>query len=108
MYQKEVSGTPFDVPRDARLLSRPRNRVFVHVPAVASAWSDRLRASSPGVVYFPEMHDRQARAILEARVEAGGKLVVGQEADWISIKRLQIQCHEAGVPTVLGNCPSGG
>ena len=62
----------------------------------------------PGVVYFPKMHDRQARAILEARVEAGGKLVVGQEADWISIKRLQIQCHEAGVPTVLGNCPSGG
>ena len=54
------------------------------------------------------MHDRQARQILEARVEAGGKLVVAQEADWPSIKRLQVQCHEAGVPTVLGNCPKGG
>jgi len=54
------------------------------------------------------MHDRQAKEILEARVEAGGQLVVGHEADWASIKRLQIRCHEAGVPTVLGNCPSGG
>ncbi len=55
-----------------------------------------------------DVHDRQARAILEARVEAGGELVVGQEADWASIKSLQIRCHEAGIPTVLGNCPSGG
>ncbi len=53
------------------------------------------------------MHDRKAKEILEDRVEAGGKLVVGQEADWASIKRLQVRCHEAGVPTVLGNCPSG-
>jgi hypothetical protein len=52
--------------------------------------------------------DRQARAIIEARIEAGGKLVVGQEADWASIKRLQLRCHEAGVPAVLGNSPSGG
>ena len=54
------------------------------------------------------MNDRQAKANLEARVAAGGKLVVGHEADWASIKRLQIRCHEVGVPTVLGNCPSGG
>ena len=54
------------------------------------------------------MHTRQARAILEARVQAGGKLVVGAEADWASIKRLQAECHEAEVPTVLGNSPGGG
>ena len=50
----------------------------------------------------------QARAIIEARVEAGGKLVVGLESDWASVKRLQVRCHEADLPTVLGNCPSGG
>jgi hypothetical protein len=64
-----------------------------------------------GDVFSPRrqnVHDQQARAILEARVKAGGKLVVGQESDWASIKRLQVRCHEAGVPTVLGNCPSGG
>ena len=54
------------------------------------------------------MHEQQAREILEARVEAGGKLVVGQEADWASIKRLQARCHEAGVPSMLDNCPGGG
>ena len=54
------------------------------------------------------MHERQARELLEARVEAGGKLVVAQEADWASIKRLKLRCHEAGIPAVLGNCPSGG
>ena len=55
-----------------------------------------------------DVDDRQARAILEARVEAGGKLVVGQESDWAGIKRLQERCHEAGIPTVLGNSPPGG
>ena len=54
------------------------------------------------------MDEQRARAILEARVDAGGKLVVGHEADWASIKRLQARCFEAGFPTVLGNCPSGG
>ncbi|MCP3986693.1 MAG: hypothetical protein GY723_20095 [bacterium] len=54
------------------------------------------------------MHDQKARAILEARVEAGGKLVVGQEADWAAIKRLQARCHKAGIPTALGDCPGGG
>jgi hypothetical protein len=54
------------------------------------------------------MHDRQARAILETRVAAGGKLVVGQEADWASIKNLQVRCHEVEIPTMLGNCPGGG
>jgi len=54
------------------------------------------------------MHDREAIEILEARVEAGGKLVVGHEADWAGIKRLQIQCHEAEIPTMLGECPKGG
>jgi len=54
------------------------------------------------------MDDRQARAILESRVEAGGRLVVAHETDWAGIKRLQIRCHDVGVPTVLGNCPSGG
>jgi hypothetical protein len=53
------------------------------------------------------MHDQQARAILEARVEAGGKLVVAQESDWAGIKRLQARCHAAGIPTMLGNGPSG-
>ena len=47
-------------------------------------------------------------SLREARVAAGGKLVVGQEADWASIKRLQARCHEAGVPSVLASCPSGG
>jgi len=54
------------------------------------------------------MDDQQARAILEARVEAGRTLVVAQEADWAGIKRLQTRCHEAGVPAVLANCPKGG
>jgi hypothetical protein len=54
------------------------------------------------------MQESQARAILEARVAAGGKLVVAQEADWASIKRLQARCHETGIPAVLANCPGGG
>jgi hypothetical protein len=54
------------------------------------------------------MDDQEARAILEARVEAGQTLVVAQEADWAGIKRLQARCHEAGVPAVLANCPKGG
>ena len=54
------------------------------------------------------MHDRQAKEILEARVEAGRTLVVAQEADWASIKRLLARCHGAGIPTMLGNGPGGG
>lgn len=54
------------------------------------------------------MHDRQARELLEARVEAGGTLVVAQEADWTSLTRLQERCHAAGVPTILASSPSGG
>ncbi len=54
------------------------------------------------------MHDQEARAILEARVEAGGKLIVAQETDWATIKRLQARCHEMGIPTVLGDSAGGG
>ena len=54
------------------------------------------------------MDDRQARTTLESRVEAGGKLVVGQEADWANVKRLQARCHEAGIPTRIDNSPGGG
>jgi hypothetical protein len=46
--------------------------------------------------------------ILEARVAAGGRLVVGLEADWTNVKRLQLRCHEAGIPTALDNCPKSG
>jgi hypothetical protein len=54
------------------------------------------------------MNDRQAREILDARIKAGGKLVVGQETDWAGVKRLQARCHEAEIPAVLANCDSGG
>ena len=54
------------------------------------------------------MQDDQARKILKSRVAAGATLVVGQEADWSSIKRLQARCHEAQVPAMLANCPKGG
>ncbi len=54
------------------------------------------------------MDERQAREELEARVAAGGRLVVGQESDWAGVKRLQLRCHEAGIPSALGECPGGG
>ena len=54
------------------------------------------------------VHDQEARELLEKRVGEGGKLVVAQEADWASIKRLQLRCHEAGIPSMLASCPKGG
>lgn len=54
------------------------------------------------------MHERQAKELLEARVQAGGTLVVAQEAELPVIKQLQIKCHEAGVPTMLGPCDKDG
>jgi len=54
------------------------------------------------------MNDEQARSILESSVAAGQRLVVGQEADWASIKRLLARCHEADLPAMLGSCPPGG
>jgi hypothetical protein len=54
------------------------------------------------------VHDSEARAILESRLETGARLVVAQESDWTSIKRLQVRCHEAGVPTMLARGPAGG
>lgn len=54
------------------------------------------------------MDDVQARAILEARVAAGGRLVVGQETEWAGIKRLQARCHAANLPAVIAGCPPGG
>ena len=43
-----------------------------------------------------------------ARVEAGGKLVVAQRADLRTIKLLREKCHDAGIPTILGPGTSGG
>ena len=54
------------------------------------------------------MDEIKARAILEGYVEAGAKLVVAQESDWASVKRLQSRCLEAGLPSMLANCPEGG
>jgi len=54
------------------------------------------------------MQDEQARKTLESRVEAGATLVVGHEADWATIKRLQARCLEAQLPAMLANCPKGG
>jgi hypothetical protein len=54
------------------------------------------------------VHDQQARELLEKRVREGGQLVVAQEADWAGIKRLQLRCHEAGIPSMLTGCPKGG
>ena len=54
------------------------------------------------------MQEREAEEILDARVKAGGKLVVAQNGDLASIKLLRVRCHEAGVPTMLGPAPGGG
>ena len=54
------------------------------------------------------VREEQARQQLEARIEAGGKLVVAQEADWATVKRLQARCLEADLPATLGACPKGG
>jgi len=54
------------------------------------------------------MQDREAETILNARVEAGGKLVVAQRADLRTIKLLREKCHHAGIPTILGPGTSGG
>lgn len=54
------------------------------------------------------MDDRQAREQIEARVAAGGKLVVGQESDWATVKRLKERSLAAGIPAMLGECPGGG
>jgi hypothetical protein len=54
------------------------------------------------------VREDQARQQLEARIEAGGKLVVAQEADWATVKRLQARCLDADLPATLGACPKGG
>lgn len=54
------------------------------------------------------MRRREAQRIIEERLRAGAKLVVAQEAEWSSIKRLQAKCHEGGIPAVLVPCPAGG
>ena len=41
-------------------------------------------------------------------VEAINNLVAAQTADLPTIKKMQEQCHEAGIPTVLGPCSKGG
>jgi hypothetical protein len=54
------------------------------------------------------MHEQEAGDILEARVQAGGKLVAAQTGELATIKRLQARCLEAGIPAILGPAPGGG
>jgi CO dehydrogenase/acetyl-CoA synthase gamma subunit (corrinoid Fe-S protein) len=54
------------------------------------------------------MRADEARELIKARVDAGGRLVAARQADLQNIKNLQAQCHQAGIPTVLAPCPGGG
>ncbi|MBW2277445.1 MAG: hypothetical protein JRF63_08135 [Deltaproteobacteria bacterium] len=45
---------------------------------------------------------------MEARVEAGGNLVVAGQAVLPAIKKLRDQCLEADIPSMLGPCAPGG
>jgi len=54
------------------------------------------------------MTEAEAKAVLDARVKAGGRLVVAQQADLRAVKLLLERCHAAGVPALLGPAPGGG
>jgi hypothetical protein len=54
------------------------------------------------------MQDREAAETLDARIKAGGKLVVAQRSDLPTIKALRERCHAAGIPTLLGPGTHGG
>ena len=55
-----------------------------------------------------EMLEQEARELLEARVEAGGSLVVAGQAALPAIKKLRDQCLDADIPSMLGPCAPGG
>ncbi len=54
------------------------------------------------------MRDDEARVLIKSRMDAGGRLVAVRQADLQNIKNLQAQCHQAGIPAVIGPCPGGG
>jgi hypothetical protein len=54
------------------------------------------------------MHASEAEAILERRVDGGGKLLIAAQADLPTLKRLRSRCLDAGIPVMLGPCAPGG